>query len=125
MQNAGLTGQRVQDFACAERDKLGHAVREQNSETWASRARMLSVAIKTTLSTSANPGTWALEGCALSVAYLVHVERDSFSGQHVGFSAHAERELLSHVERGAPGQNLLKLIVSLICLLSFGDLEYP
>ena len=53
-------------------------------------------------------GTWALEGCALSAEYL----------------GHAERELLSHAERRAPGQNLLKLTVSLICLFSFGNLEY-
>ena len=58
------------------------------------------------------------------MACLAHAERDSFSGQHVGFSAHAERELLSHAERGAPGQNLQKLTVSLFCLLSFRNLEY-
>ena len=68
--------------------------------------------------------TWALEGCALSAEYLGHAERDPISGQHVGFFTHAERELLSHAERGAPGQNLQKLTISLFCLLSFGNLEY-
>ena len=51
---------------------------------------------------------WAFTRSALSVTYLGHAERDLISGQHVGFSAHAERELLGHAERGAPGQNLLE-----------------
>ena len=56
---------------------------------------------------------------------LAHAEREPISGQCVGFSAHAERELLSHAERGVPNLKLLKCYFELFCLVSLGGFGTP
>ena len=61
---------------------------------------------------------WAFTRSTLSVTYLGHAERDPISGQYVVFSAHAERKLLCHAARGAPGQVLVEKFI-LSCLLYF------
>ena len=59
------------------------------------------------------------------MACLAYPEREPISGQCVGFSAHVERELLSHAERGVPGQKLLECDFELFCLVSLGNLGHP